>query len=55
MYVIAAVIAVWFALGLLAICACVAGGRAENRERLLEEERPDQEQERSRPLRAAMF
>ncbi len=61
-YILAAALAVWLGLGVLAIFACAAGGRAEAawREARLRAERqaeqPDsQATRRSAGLKAAMF
>lgn len=56
MYVIAAYIVagVWVLLGIVAVCACVAGGRAEARWRAWRRARSGVEAKR-RGLRAAMF
>ena len=61
-YILAAALAVWIALGVLAIFACAAGGRAEaawreaqRRAEAAKRQDAEQETQRCAGLKAAMF
>jgi hypothetical protein len=53
--IIAAVVGCWLGLGMLALCACILGGRGEARARRIEEATPKQETEKQSIARVAMF
>jgi hypothetical protein len=55
LWIFAATVGCWLGLGLLALCACIIGGRAEVRARQIDEARRQEDTETRTAARAAMF
>ncbi len=54
-WILAATVGCWLGLGLLALCACIVGGRAEARAQRMDEATQQQDTEKQTAVRIAMF